>query len=197
VDGPLREHLRQTLKTWQQRQRVTVVWVTHDQEEAMAVADRLGVLDQGSLQQCGVPAEVYQRPANVSVAQRIGNPPWNLLTGRLVRRDDTMGFVQEQAFLPLPREAGKIPSPIEGRTLVLGLRPDSVRLSEMGLDMEVRLVEFAGEVSWLTLTCGGWRMKCIINKSGFCVGQRVAVSWDWRQARWFDAESGAALSADG
>ena len=86
LDAKLRVHTRTELKTLQRELGTTMVFVTHDQAEAMSLADRIAVLSAGELQQIGTPDEVYDRPANVFVAEFIGSPPMNLLAGDARRR---------------------------------------------------------------------------------------------------------------
>src|SRR5207245_5764715 len=82
LDAKLRTHTRTELKALQQKLDVTTIFVTHDQAEAMTMADRIAVLDAGRLQQLGTPDTVYQRPANLFVAQCIGSPPMNVVAAR-------------------------------------------------------------------------------------------------------------------
>lgn len=198
VDGPLRDRLRQALKSWHHEHGATVVWVTHDPEEALAVGDRLGVLHLGELQQVGPPDEVYARPATVKVAERIGHPPWNLLPGQLVQRDGNVGLASDQEFIAIPCEASDGLGTHMNRAMHLGLRSEAIRVScesspSGALSMVVELVESAGSGRWAVLRQGNWRLKCEAQDAALAVGERVAVQWDWRQARWFDGDQAVAL----
>jgi multiple sugar transport system ATP-binding protein len=199
VDGPLRDRLRLALRQWQRRNRTTVIWVTHDSQEALAVGDRLGILHDGVLQQTGTGEEVAMLPATIKVAERVGNPPWNLLIGRLTKRDGGTALVDGDAWIAIPHDAADGLMPHWGRLLCLGLRPAAISLvgensPDTRLRMSVELVESAGEGRWVALAEGRWRMKCKVANSSPTVGDRAFVEWDWRQARWFDGEAGAALS---
>jgi len=198
VDGPLRDRLRQALKKWQREKRTTVIWVTHDAVEALAVGDRVGVLHRGKLQQMGSSEDVCLRPATVHVAERTGDPPWNLLAGRLVQQESAIRLANGDAFVDLPHEANERLDAGRNCDLYLGIRPECVELQTLSpqpasLTMAVELVESAGDERWAVLTRGSWRVKCRAPNPAPGIGASVAVRWDWRDARWFDGESGMAL----
>jgi len=134
LDAVLRLEMREELKRVHQAHGITTVYVTHDQEEAMALADRIAVLRNGALAQCDAPQALYARPANTFVARFIGSPPMNLLPGSLVGRD-----------------AG----------LMVGLRPQDVEARDGagGLQAKVALLEPAGAVTWVIADLGGVRVK--------------------------------------
>jgi len=119
LDAKLRVHMRSELAELHARLGVTMVYVTHDQVEAMTMADRLAVMDQGVILQLGTPSEVYARPASITVAQFIGSPGINLLPGRVA----SAGQV-ELLGSTLPARVPAAP----GSPLTIGVRPESVRL---------------------------------------------------------------------
>src|SRR5262245_6992214 len=102
LDGAQKTQLRAEIKRLQQDTGVTAVLVTHDQTEAMAMAARVAVMDRGVLQQVGPADDLYERPANLFVAQFIGEPPMNCLTGRLERRDGRVVLDTPSGVLALP-----------------------------------------------------------------------------------------------
>ena len=119
LDAKLRVHMRSELAELHARLGVTMVYVTHDQVEAMTMADRLAVMDQGVILQLGTPSEVYERPASVTVAQFIGSPGINLLPGKV----GANGIVEiATAALPL-----RVDAP-EGSALTIGVRPESIHV---------------------------------------------------------------------
>jgi ABC-type sugar transport system ATPase subunit len=198
VDGPLRDRLRQALRQWQCRHRMTVIWVTHDSQEALSVGDRLGILHDGVLQQTGTAEEVAMFPATIKVAERVGNPPWNLLTGRLTKRDGGTALVDGDAWIAIPHDAADGLMSHCGRLLCLGLRPAAIRMigevsPDTRLCMSVELLESAGDCRLAVLAQGKWRMRCKVENLTPTVGDRAFIEWDWRQARWFDGEVGTAL----
>lgn len=126
LDATLRISMRAEIKQLHQAMQTTFVYVTHDQAEALTLADRIVVMRGGVVQQIGVPDEIYERPRNMFVASFLGNPPINFLDGKLVMRDDRMGF--ERASLRvelLPDMAAKLTGQ-DGRDVVLGLRAEDV-----------------------------------------------------------------------
>ncbi len=124
LDAPQRLRMRAELKRLQRRLRVTTLHVTHDQEEAMALGDRIAVLHRGRLLQVGPPEDVYRRPADRFVAGFVGMPPMNILRGRLQRDGDTLVFRHDGGGCPLP--ASLIPPGVsnEGGEILLGIRPE-------------------------------------------------------------------------
>src|SRR5207237_1081879 len=119
LDAKLRVHMRGELTELQARLGVTMIYVTHDQIEAMTMADRLAVMDQGNILQLGVPNEVYERPTSITVAQFIGSPAINLLPARV----DAAGHVELLGRV-LPIEVRNTP----GSALTLGVRPEAIRI---------------------------------------------------------------------
>jgi multiple sugar transport system ATP-binding protein len=119
LDAKLRVHMRSELAELHARLGVTMVYVTHDQIEAMTMADRLAVMDQGTILQLGTPAEVYERPASVTVAQFIGSPAINLLPAVV---GSNGGVELLGTALPISVDAPP------GSALTVGVRPESVRL---------------------------------------------------------------------
>ena len=126
LDAKLREELRRELSDLHARLQTTMIYVTHDQAEAMALADKLVVLEQGRVQQAAPPAEVYRKPANRFVAEFIGSPPMSFLPGRLVRamgEGDTNVWVGSASCL-LPGKG----TDAESQPVLVGIRPEDVLL---------------------------------------------------------------------
>lgn len=124
LDAKLREELRQELSDFHERLNTTMIYVTHDQAEAMALADKLVVLEQGLVQQAAPPADIYRKPANRFVAEFIGSPPMSFLTGRLVRtKGETTVWIGSASCLLSHREANA-----ESQPIVVGIRPEDISL---------------------------------------------------------------------
>jgi multiple sugar transport system ATP-binding protein len=139
LDAKLRVHTRAELKALQQQLGTTTVFVTHDQAEAMTLADRIAVMNEGALQQVGTPDEVYDRPSNLFVAQFMGSPPMNTLS---VTRVDAE-LVSEGGWrfpLPLPGTSALPDGP-----LTLGVRPEDVAISLTPLDGAFAATVFVSE----------------------------------------------------
>ena len=143
LDAKLRGHMRAELKFMQQSLGITTLYVTHDQVEAMTLAHRVAILEKGVLQQLAAPAEIYNNPANLFVAQFIGSPPMNIVKGAL----DGDSFMAHDA---------KIKTPVKGKisSAVLGFRPEDcsiVSLSKGSLKGVVYTTELIGDHTLVTL----------------------------------------------
>ena len=148
LDAKLRVQMRSEIKELHQRLKVTTVYVTHDQIEAMTMADLIVVMNHGRIEQAGAPLELYDRPANLFVAGFIGSPAMNMLDGR----------IEGGAF----RGAGGIawPLPANGEAapqgdVVYGIRPEHLRLDPAGLEATVHVVEPTGSETQVLMHVGG------------------------------------------
>jgi multiple sugar transport system ATP-binding protein len=173
LDARLRVSTRAELKALHQRLRTTTVYVTHDQEEAMTLGDRIVVMSGGRVHQVGPPLEVYRRPANRFVAGFIGTPAMNFLGGVCTERV-FLEAGRPGPGLPIPSGAG----PAVTREVVLGVRPQALRLSTAGLPVEVRVVEPLGEAMDITcLTGTGTKVVARVPVgASVAPGQRVFLS---------------------
>jgi multiple sugar transport system ATP-binding protein len=188
LDAKLRVHTRTELKTLQRELGTTMVFVTHDQAEAMSLAHRIAVLSAGQLQQIGTPDEVYDRPANVFVAEFIGSPPMNLLDA--TRDQDS---VVTAGGWRIPAPAGALAS--GNGALTVGLRPEGIEIVADGQAAEVIAVEPFGSEVIVDVRVGTQPLKIraaphVRPAPGSSVGLRADPS----AVRLFDRSSGAALS---
>ncbi|PWC37260.1 sn-glycerol-3-phosphate ABC transporter ATP-binding protein UgpC [Azospirillum sp. TSO22-1] len=155
LDAKLRVQMRTEIKALHQRLRTTSVYVTHDQIEAMTMADRIVVMHDGHVEQIGTPLELYDRPANLFVAGFIGSPAMNLFRG-LLRRRDGKAFVVTDDNLALEAESDV--GGEEGQKVVYGIRPGHLRLAsdaEQGLPAEVEVIEPTGDNTLVFCKVGG------------------------------------------
>ena len=145
LDAKLRQHMRVQIKHIQRELKITTVYVTHDQIEAMTLADRIVIMDKGAIQQIGTPDEIYNDPANTFVASFIGSPPMNLIEGTLANGTFTAPGVKVEG-LPLEHD-GKI---------TLGARPEDCSVLEGSGHVEgsVYGVEPTGDITYLTIKGG-------------------------------------------
>jgi sn-glycerol 3-phosphate transport system ATP-binding protein len=192
LDAKLRAQMRVEIRRLHQRLGATSVFVTHDQVEAMTLADKLVVLNQGRIEQIGAPAEVYRRPASRFVAGFIGAPAMNFIEARVVAEGvvEVAGGrrIAVAPNFPLPR----------GATLTLGLRPDEIHIADAagpgGLDFEVELVEELGTGQVLHGRSGEIDMTVVKNGSGEHeiprAGTRLNLRVPAAALHLFDAESG-------
>ena len=149
LDAKLRLETRAELKKLQRSLGVTAVYVTHDQEEAMTLADRMAVFMAGEIQQVGTPAEVFARPNSIDIAGFIGNPPMNLVPARYVDGDV---IIAGHRLKTAATTAGE-------RDVVVGLRPGALRMTEGGLGARVDLIEDLGDTAVLDLDCAGTMIR--------------------------------------
>lgn len=126
LDAKLRIEMRAELKKLHRKLRTTTIYVTHDQEEAMTLGDRIVVMKDGVIHQCGSPLEVYDRPANRFVAGFVGTPPMNFLKGRVAGENGGLYFDEGSGRLRLPDRLSRLLADRSGREMVLGVRPEGM-----------------------------------------------------------------------
>ena len=188
LDAQLRVQMRAELKELQRRLDATMVYVTHDQVEALTMGDRVVVLQNGAVQQVGSPDEIYEKPANRFVGSFIGSPAMNLFRARI--EDGTLR-AGPFTFEP-PAQNGAI----SGRQLEAGIRPEHLRVSSSGegVPAEVRVVEIAGSETYLHLAADG---STFIARVGTRlrpeIGSTMHVLADAKHLYLFDAATGMAL----
>lgn len=128
LDAALRESLRPELVNLQETLGVTMVFVTHDQVEAMTMGDRIAVMNNGNLEQVGPPEEVYNSPANLFVAGFVGSPPMNFFSGRLARTEGGFDFIYKELQVELSGRILENAAKLGETEIVLGVRPQHLRL---------------------------------------------------------------------
>ena len=186
LDARLRLETRVELKKLQRSLGVTAVYVTHDQEEAMTLADRIAVFMDGRIVQVGTPKGIFGRPSHAAVAGFIGTPPMNLLEATWSGRDVQVGL------------AGRVTvdavAPGE-RAVTLGVRPGDLRIAEAGLPAEVELVEELGDSRIAVLRVGDQRVKLKTDSTiDLREGQAVHLGFAAGAAHLFDRSSGERLN---
>jgi len=144
LDAKLRVEMRAELKKLHRKLGATTIYVTHDQEEAMTLGDRVVVMKDGVIHQCAAPLEVYEQPANRFVAGFVGTPPMNFLDGRLLSEDGQLYFDEGTARFRLPGRFNGVLSSREGEQMVMGIRPEQMACNPQG--------RFAGEENRLDVT---------------------------------------------
>ncbi len=194
LDAKLRVQMRTEIKELHQRLKTTSIYVTHDQIEAMTMADKIVVMRDGVVEQSGDPLTLYDRPANTFVAGFIGSPAMNMLPGT-VRGRGTQAHVafDDGAALPLPLEARAD----EGQSVLYGIRPEHCGIgANAGLPAEVVVVEPTGADTQLYCRVHGRDVTATIRDRTDCrAGDRVVLVPDLARAHLFDAASGRRLAA--
>jgi multiple sugar transport system ATP-binding protein len=209
LDAPLRDELRRELHLLRRRLRVTIIYVTHDQVEALTLGDRVAVLRDGRTQQIDKPLVLYQRPCNRFVAGFLGWPRMNFLDGQLSWIEGSWSFAGGGNELPLPAAVTGAWQSQVGREVTLGIRPQHLFVGEdhpasrerqrpeeavARLLMEVSLVESLGEGRLLTLQRRGWQVAAQVNgPPQVAAGQQVEVLFDLTNSHLFDRSTGLVL----
>ena len=179
LDAKLRLETRVELKKLQRSLDVTTVYVTHDQEEALTIADRLAIFMDGRIVQVGTPEEVFARPASVDVAGFLGNPPMNLLEGRIQGREVTLGG----RAIALGRTHK------EGAVLA-GVRPSAIRIVADGIPARVYLREILGEDTIVDLQVGEALVRMRAPGRIACQeGESVQIGFDAESLHLFDPQT--------
>jgi multiple sugar transport system ATP-binding protein len=181
LDAKLRVQMRSEIKALHQRLKTTTVYVTHDQIEAMTMADRIAVMNEGRIEQLGEPLELYDRPANLFVAQFIGSPAMNVFEWVYAN-----GMVQALgAYWPCQARAQ------EGQRVAYGIRPEHLALKEGGITGQIEVVEPMGAETEILVTVGGQTLNMMTHgRASVGPGERVTLGALPAHAHLFDAETG-------
>jgi multiple sugar transport system ATP-binding protein len=196
LDAKLRVAMRSELIKLHKRLQATMIYVTHDQTEAMSMGDRLMVLKDGIVQQIGAPLEVYNRPANTFVAGFIGSPAMNFLTGNI--KLGSNGLIFDTGSLQL--EVKDLSADFANRRLTMGIRPEWLKPSQNcsagnpTFNATVAVVERMGSDTFATLLAEGKEIMARLDPTIEIATDEVrSFSIDLTRVRWFDAESGLAI----
>lgn len=205
LDARLRVSMRAELIKLHKRLKVTMIYVTHDQVEAMSMGDRLIVLKDGIVQQIGAPLEIYDHPANQFVASFIGSPPMNFINCALVAREGSAFLTGDGLQVKLPAEKRAALSSVlggEGLPVVLGIRPEdfSERQLDDGADpgniIQARVSFLEPLGSEVLATCSVGTHEIIVRlspRSGVISDEMIELVVDMERARLFDPATGEAL----
>ena len=195
LDAKLRVEMRAEIKALHQRLESTTIYVTHDQVEAMTMADLVVVMNDGRIEQLGAPLELYDHPATVFVAEFLGSPAMNLIQGTVAEREGgPVVDVGNELALPIASSAAARP----GEEVVYGLRPEHLRIAEPrgGLPATVTLVEPAGFETHLHADIGAHVVRVISTERLDVVpGDPISLVPDPAQVHLFDSRTGARLPA--
>jgi multiple sugar transport system ATP-binding protein len=192
LDAKLRVEMRTELKRLHEQLGSTFVYVTHDQAEAMTMADRITVMRAGHIQQLGTPLEVYRRPANLFVATFFGMPTMNVIAGQVVH-DAAYRFQAASLDLALPATA--VPEGSVGRQVCLGVRAEHVQIDGHGMPATVQLTEPLGDATLVFFDYGGdtQLVAKVDGEREFKVGDRIQFTCKPAGLLFFDAQTGVRL----
>jgi multiple sugar transport system ATP-binding protein len=195
LDAKLRVAMRGEIKDLHQRLKTTMIYVTHDQIEAMTMADRIVVMRDGHVEQIGEPLELYDTPANLFVAGFIGSPAMNMLKGRIEVAGRTGFAVDNGVFVPL--HGGPALKDLAGRPLVMGVRPENLHIAgvgESGFEVDTKLVEPTGSETQVRADANGVEIIALFReRQGIRQGDKLRLIPT--QCHLFSAESGERLAS--
>lgn len=186
LDAKLRVQMRTEIRELHQRLKTTTVYVTHDQIEAMTMADKIVVMQGGHIEQIGSPLEVYDRPANTFVASFIGSPAMNLIPA--VVRGGTAEIGGDRVALPV----GDLN---EGRKIIVGMRPEHLNLAEQGVAATVQVIEPTGSETHVAARMLGQEITAVVrDRIGLRPGQEVHFQPVTEALHVFDADTGKRIN---
>jgi multiple sugar transport system ATP-binding protein len=186
LDAKLRVQMRGEIKALHERLGSTIVYVTHDQIEAMTMADKIVVLHGGHIEQVGAPLELYDRPANTFVASFIGSPSMNFVEGTLRGGDVPTLALDDGTSLPL----GTMPRDTAGRRVIFGIRPEDITLDDAGIAAKVLVTEPTGSETHVLVDLGGRQLVCLLRtRLHLHSGDTVKLSFRTPAAHFFDPET--------
>jgi multiple sugar transport system ATP-binding protein len=195
LDAKLRVAMRTEIKELHQRIETTTIYVTHDQIEAMTMADKIVVMHDGLVEQIGAPLDLYDRPDNLFVAQFIGSPAMNIVNGTL-RRANGDTYVEAAGGMRWP--IGAAPGD-DGQPVMLGVRPEHLTLAKVEGDAvhgEIIVVEPMGAETELLIQAGDAQVTLMTNgRPNVNPGERIGLALDPATIHLFDQKSGQRLSA--
>ena len=194
LDAALRVEMRTEIKLIQRKLDTTMIFVTHDQEEALTIGDKIAVMKDGVVQQVDTPHNIYHRPANLFVGTFIGSPPINRFRCGLQQGGGEVRLVSPIFNVRMPPQiAGRLNG--ASRSITLGIRPEFVQLAPDGGDLagRVALIELMGSRTLILLECSGQDVRVLIQGDPTVrEGDRVGLALQLERAFYF-AETGANL----
>jgi multiple sugar transport system ATP-binding protein len=191
LDAKLRVAMRTEIKELHQRLQTTTVYVTHDQIEAMTMADKIVVMHDGVVEQIGAPLELYDTPNNIFVAGFIGSPAMNFLKGTIKANGGAEFTGPGGARLPL----ANVPAGTDGRPAIYGVRPEHFTIADDGVDADIQVVEPTGSEIQVAARIGGEDIIAVFReRHQFKPGDRIRLKPDPRFVHLFDAPTGKKLN---
>jgi multiple sugar transport system ATP-binding protein len=191
LDAKLRVQMRTEIKELHQRLKTTTVYVTHDQIEAMTMADKIVVMHDGLVEQIGAPLDLYDRPDNLFVAGFIGSPAMNLLKGTIRHNGSARFEGPGDLRLPIPPRS----ETFGGRPVVYGIRPEHFRLADDGAEAIIQVVEPTGSEIQVAAKLGGEEIIAVFReRHQFKPGDVVRLKPEVSLAHLFDETTGQRLN---
>lgn len=197
LDAKLRTEMRSQITTLHQKLQTTFVYVTHDQTEAMTMADRIVVMDKGIIQQFDTPQKLYNEPANMFVAGFIGSPQMNFIDAKIVGESGKLKAEFSSYTLDIPREKSKVLEKYIGRSIILGIRPEHILSAEeaegrckCSMTVNAEIAEMTGSETNVYFELSGKRhIARIRTEKKISAGDGVKLFIDPSSAHFFDKET--------
>jgi multiple sugar transport system ATP-binding protein len=199
LDAGLRSLMRVELKRIQRELKQTILYVTHDQVEAMSMADRIAVMDHGELQQYGSREELYSKPSNRFVANFIGSPSMNFIDCTFIEKDQTALLDASDFQIDVTKYSNAIKKNASNSELVMGIRPENVyvnmnRRGERSIQSEVHMTEPLGSKTIVTLTIGNIMIKSLVPGTFRTkIGDKLWIEFDMEKLHVFDRKTETAV----
>jgi inositol-phosphate transport system ATP-binding protein len=192
LDARLRLSMRSEIKRLQIELGITSIYVTHDQVEAMTMADRIAVMKDGQLQAYSTPDELYDRPRTLFIAGFVGNPPMNFVEVEVVREDADYHARREGFDVVVPPDRGE---KVVGKgQVVLGIRPEDITIVDKGISGEIYVVEPLGRDDLLDVRIGEAGVHVLADPAlGLRMGQNVALDFNTHKVQFFDPQTEQSL----
>lgn len=200
LDAKLRVSARAELKKLHERIKTTIIYVTHDQVEAMSIGDRIAILNNGRLEQVGTPREVYDRPANIFVASFIGSPPMNFFEGLIRGQDEKVVLDLGFTSIELPERIKKAIRENGLSQVTVGIRPEHVEIvKEKGteglIEAKIDVIELVGKEFIVHLDLDRWSIVSVTSTNlDLVAGEKVGLFLDINRMHFFESQTGKALS---
>ncbi|MEQ8655585.1 MAG: ABC transporter ATP-binding protein [Kiloniellales bacterium] len=197
LDARMRVRMREEIAKLHAATGSSMLYVTHDQIEAMTLGDRIAVMNKGRVQQVGPPLELYDRPANVFVAGFIGSPEINLIDGALAQQDGSLTIACGDFSLPLRQGAISDRAASQGAAVRAGIRPEHISVAAEGggvFSAEIELVEQMGAQTLLVCKAGATRLRALLDRNDRVrVADRIPLKVEAANVHVFESQSGDSL----
>ncbi len=181
LDAKLRHQMRSEIRLLQKDLNITLIYVTHDQTEAMSMADKIVLLNEGEIVQQGRPKELYEKPENTFTAKFLGNPPMNLINLEVEKEGNYIPIFGDKYFLKQKSDKKNI----------LGIRPEDIEISKEGVKCTINDLDYQGSDVVLSLQLGNQEIFARIDsKKVEELDNQVYINWDNNNIHFFDFESG-------
>ncbi|ERJ13588.1 ABC transporter ATP-binding protein [Haloplasma contractile] len=183
LDARLRLQTREEIKRIQRETGITTIFVTHDQEEAMSISDEIVVMNYGVTQQMGEPQKVYTNPDNLFVSKFLGNPPINILEGRISKGKLFAGEIELADGFDM-----------ENRNVTIGIRPEDFKVDANGFEAKITYMECIGRDTTIRFPLNESSMRALIDSESLVESDKINLTVRKEKVHLFDPETGAVLN---